>query len=103
MPRERSAHRYPRRCGRICGGSCRTGLNEVSGFDDLLEFDVTPTDRQRRKEARNAGRSFVEACMFVGDKFGAATTHWTKLQDRLARGVGSPLFLVGIPVNVVNG
>ena len=77
--------------------------NEVSGFDDLREFDVTPTDRQRRKEARNAGRSFVEACMFVGDKFGAATTHWTKLQDRLARGVGSPLFLVGIPANVVNG
>ena len=82
--------------------------NAVSGFDDLREFDVTPTNRQRRKvdDAQDTGRSFVDAWshMFVGDKFGAATTHWTKLQDRLARGVGNPcpLFLVGIPANVVN-
>ncbi len=78
--------------------------NAASGFDDLREFDVTPTDRQRRK-VDDAHRPVVCRCMmFVGDKFGAATTHWTKLQDRLARGVGTPcpLFLVGIPANVVN-
>ena len=81
--------------------------NRVNGFDDLREFGVTPTDRQRRMvdNAQEAGRPFVEAWshMFVGDKFGAATTHWAKLQDRLARGVGNPcpLFLVGIPANVV--
>ena len=80
--------------------------NRVNGFDDLRGFGVTPTDRQRRMadRAREAGRPFVEAWshMFVGDKFGAAATHWAKLQDRLARGVGNPcpLFLVGIPANV---
>ncbi|MEM8773998.1 MAG: BglII/BstYI family type II restriction endonuclease [Pseudomonadota bacterium] len=40
---------------------------------------------------------------FVGDKFGQATTHWNKLQDRIDRGVGNPcpLLLIGIPVSVV--
>ena len=27
---------------------------------------------------------------FVREKFGAATTHWSKLQDRVQRGVGNP-------------
>lgn len=40
---------------------------------------------------------------FVSDKFGAATTHWSKLADRIHRGVGNPcpLLLVGLPVGVV--
>ena len=41
--------------------------------------------------------------VFVGDKFGMATTHWKKLQERVHRGVGNPcpLLLVGIPSRVV--
>lgn len=40
---------------------------------------------------------------FVADKFGAATTHWAKLQSRIERGVGSPcpLLLVGVPATEV--
>jgi hypothetical protein len=40
---------------------------------------------------------------FVGDKFGAATTHWSKLQDRVQRGVGNPcpLVLIGLPESIV--
>ncbi len=40
---------------------------------------------------------------FVGDKFGVATTHWSKLQDRVKRGVGNPcpLLLIGIPDTAV--
>ena len=40
---------------------------------------------------------------FVSDKFGAATTHWSKLEDRVHRGVGNPcpLLLVGLPIGVV--
>ena len=40
---------------------------------------------------------------FVSDKFGAATTHWTKLQDRVQRGVGNPcpLILIGLPTSIV--
>jgi len=40
---------------------------------------------------------------FVADKFGAATTHWAKLEDRLHRGVGNPcpLLLIGLPAGLV--
>ena len=41
---------------------------------------------------------------FVSDKFGAATTHWRKLMDRIHRGVGNPcpLLLVGMPASLVS-
>ena len=41
---------------------------------------------------------------FVADKFGAATTHWEKLEDRIKRGVGNPcpLFLIGLPLSAVS-
>jgi len=39
----------------------------------------------------------------VSDKFGEATTHWRKLEERVRRGLGNPcpLLLVGIPREVV--
>jgi hypothetical protein len=41
---------------------------------------------------------------FVADKFGAATTHWEKLEDRIRRGVGNPcpLLLIGLPLSAVS-
>ena len=72
----------------------------VGGFDDLEQFDVTPTARQRRM-VRAEGDGFVGdwARRFVQDKFGSATTHWNKLRERIERGVGNPcpLLLIGIP------
>jgi hypothetical protein len=40
---------------------------------------------------------------FVADKFGEATTHWRKLEDRVHRGVGNPcpLVLIGLPDTIV--
>jgi hypothetical protein len=40
---------------------------------------------------------------FVADKFGEATTHWRKLEDRVHRGVGNPcpLLLIGLPDSIV--
>ena len=40
---------------------------------------------------------------FVSDKFGEATTHWRKLDDRVHRGVGNPcpLVLIGLPDSIV--
>jgi len=40
---------------------------------------------------------------FVSDKFGEATTHWRKLEDRVHRGVGNPcpLVLIGLPDSIV--
>ena len=72
----------------------------VRGFDDLEQFNLTPTARQRRMVTAE-GDGFVEdwARRFVQDKFGSATTHWNKLQERIERGVGNPcpLLLIGIP------
>lgn len=80
----------------------------VSGPSDLAIFDLEPTRRQSEAvEHRMAasGKPFLDAWaeLFVADKFGAATTHWSKLADRIARGVGNPcpLLLIGIPESVV--
>ena len=76
----------------------------VSDFDDLARFDVVPTARQRKDVQRVEGDLADRwARMFVREKFGSSTTHWAKLQERIARGVGSPcpLLLIGIPVSVI--
>jgi hypothetical protein len=78
-------------------------LNNIEQLEEYYE----PTVRQRKNIARFVERlgSFAKgwAAAFVADKFGEATTHWRKLQDRVQRGVGNPcpLLLIGIPVNVV--
>ncbi len=59
-----------------------------------------------RKSAQPLAKgSFAKgwAHAFVSDKFGEATTHWRKLEDRVHRGVGNPcpLLLIGIPKSVV--
>lgn len=65
------------------------------------------TRRQREKVGRHLDRQmpFAEAFsrQFVSDKFGAATTHWQKLKDRIDRGVGNPcpLLLIGLPASVI--
>lgn len=79
---------------------------QIQSFDDLERFGVTPTARQKREVLKRAERvPFREAWVgqFVSDKFGMATTHWSKLDDRVKRGVGNPcpLLLIGIPANVV--
>ena len=77
---------------------------------DLLPFGMKErTQRQRDAVARAvvSGTPFAEAFarQFVADKFGMASTHWSKLTDRIARGVGNPcpMLLLGIPANAVSG
>jgi hypothetical protein len=43
--------------------------------------------------------------VFRSDKFGEATTHWRKLEDRVRRGAGNPcpLLLIGLPAAIVVG
>jgi hypothetical protein len=83
---------------------------QVSKYEDLDIFGVRPTVRQRAEVERRTKRKknpleFKDAWAehFVGDKFGTATTHWSKLLDRLARGVGNPcpLVCIGLPAGVV--
>lgn len=79
----------------------------VESVDDLVIYDYRPTERQKKlieKAVKSTG-SFARgwAKVFVSDKFGEATTHWKKLEDRVQRGVGNPcpLVLIGIPKQVV--
>lgn|SRR5215213_6461199 len=83
---------------------------QIQAFSDLRQWGYEPTSKQRRAiEARTTRKknavSFREAFVdkFVSDKFGEATTHWRKLEDRVHRGVGNPcpLVLIGLPDSVV--
>ena len=82
----------------------------VNSFVDVERIGLSPTRRQRtdvmkRVERRLNPVPFRDAWVdgFVGDKFGASTTHWRKLEDRVQRGVGNPcpLLLIGLPASVV--
>lgn len=76
----------------------------------LEPWRYTPTRRQRTEIERRMARSAAAnplrdafASVFVADKFGQATTHWAKLEDRIKRGVGNPcpLLLIGLPDTIV--
>lgn len=100
------------------GSALQAGMVErIGGFltaqghaaeENLYGYGMKPrTGRQRDAVARQIaeGRSFADAFSrsFVADKFGPSTTHWQKLRDRIARGVGSPcpLLLIGLPPGAV--
>lgn len=83
---------------------------QIQSFADLKPWGYEPTSRQRRaidlRIARKANPlTFQDAFVdkFVSDKFGEATTHWRKLNDRVHRGVGNPcpLVLIGLPDSIV--
>jgi hypothetical protein len=79
---------------------------QLSQIRQLSQY-YEPTRRQQQNITKQVARfgSFAKgwAAAFVADKFGEATTHWRKLQDRVQRGVGHPcpLLLIGIPAAVV--
>ena len=83
---------------------------QIQSFEDLLHWGYDPTSRQRaaimkRVEREKEPLTFREAFVrkFVADKFGEATTHWRKLEDRVRRGVGNPcpLVLIGLPDSII--
>lgn len=84
--------------------------NSLTDFDAVRAAGLNPTRRQvadvmkRVQRSRNPV-SFAAAWVdhFVSDKFGTATTHWSKLEARIARGVGNPcpLVLIGLPASFV--
>jgi hypothetical protein len=84
--------------------------NQIDTFERLSELGIAQTTRQKREVSRRVERArnpipFRDAwaAHFVSDKFGAATTHWRKLDDRIKRGVGNPcpLVLIGLPASIV--
>jgi hypothetical protein len=82
----------------------------ITDFADLEQWGYEPTSRQKSAINRRTSRkrnplTFQEAFVdkFVSDKFGEATTHWRKLEDRIRRGVGNPcpLLLIGLSDTIV--
>lgn len=82
----------------------------IADLAGLEQWGYNPTRRQRVEIDRRASRSTAPTAfrdafvsVFVADKFGEATTHWSKLNDRIRRGVGNPcpLVLVGLPEGIV--
>jgi hypothetical protein len=82
----------------------------IKDFDDLAANGIKPTSKQADKIRKRVTKKkdplpFDEAWAhrFVADKYGQATTHWSKLQDRVKRGVGNPcpLLLIGLPESLV--
>jgi len=85
--------------------------HQLNAMDDLKQVGLSPTRRQITEVQKRVTRNkkpvpFRDAWAdhFVSDKFGAATTHWSKLQDRVSRGVGNPcpLLMIGLPSSVVS-
>jgi hypothetical protein len=83
---------------------------KISSLADLEAIGLFPTKRQRNEIEKRMKRAkdpmtFRDAWTehFVADKFGSATTHWDKLNDRIKRGVGNPcpLVLIGLPAGIV--
>jgi len=81
--------------------------NNINNIKSLEKY-YKPTDRQTKNiehEAKTKGSFALGwAHAFVADKFGEASTHWRKLEDRVKRGVGNPcpLLLIGIPKEVLS-
>jgi hypothetical protein len=82
----------------------------INDFNDLERWGYVPTPKQKTAIRKRMERAldpvpFRDAWInkFVADKFGEATTHWRKLEDRIRRGVGNPcpLVLIGIPDSVI--
>jgi hypothetical protein len=81
--------------------------NQINSTADLTRIGLSPTRRQlaeyQRRQRGDTGFAQAWSAAFVQDKFGAATTHWRKLEDRVHRGVGNPcpLLLIGLPSSLV--
>ena len=86
--------------------------NDINDISALSRLGINLTRRQLltinlaiggtlRQSENNFAMAWARA--FKGDKFGASTTNWEKLEDRLERGVGSPcpLIAIGIPITCV--
>lgn len=83
---------------------------EINAHVDMERIGLYPTRRQieevrKRVEREKNPVPFRDAWVehFVSDKFGAATTQWSKLEARVQRGVGNPcpLVLIGLPASIV--
>lgn len=81
----------------------------INSYADLDQYGAgSPTKPQKAQIeadiARGAAFGHAWARKFTSDKYGSATTHWAKLQERVARVVGAPcpLILIGLPPGIID-
>ena len=80
--------------------------NGLENREDFRRLNIkAPTANQEAdigRRERDADFATAAALMLAA-KYGESTTHWGKLMERLARGVGSPcpLLLIGLPASCV--
>jgi hypothetical protein len=83
---------------------------DINRLEEMEPWGYLPTPRQKTFLNRQTTRPknplpFREAfaAKFTADKFGEATTHWRKLEDRIRRGVGNPcpLVYIGLPRSII--
>ncbi|ETX27684.1 restriction endonuclease BglII [Roseivivax isoporae LMG 25204] len=81
------------------------GLTSEADLDRLNIAERTRAQAATVARAVARGTPFPEAFAkaFVASKYGPASTHWAKLESRIARGVGNPcpLILIGLPDSVL--
>ena len=82
----------------------------IKDFASLKQAGVEPTSKQKTaiQSAMQRQRNALDfatawADVFVKNKYSSSTTHWLKLLERVARGVGNPcpLLLIGLPASIV--
>jgi hypothetical protein len=82
------------------------GIGDFAGLEEFGAANPTLPQRTQIEAEIKRGGSFPHAWSrkFTSDKFGQATTHWNKLQDRVYRGVGNPcpLVLIGLPSSIID-
>ena len=90
---------------RITGWLKSQNLENENDLDRLGIGARTIAQRKAVADQVARGAPFADAFArkFVADKFGQATTHWSKLEGRVNRGVGNPcpLLLVGLPASIL--
>ena len=79
--------------------------NQLESIQDFERLRIKePTANQRTRLYAEVDSDFAErASIVLSTKYGESTTHWNKLMERLARGVGNPcpLLLLGLPDSCV--
>ncbi|NNE79247.1 MAG: restriction endonuclease [Silicimonas sp.] len=92
---------------RITGWLKVRGLTTEEDLDRLGLGARTQAQKKAVADQVARGTPFAEAFArkFVADKFGQATTHWSKLEERVDRGVGNPcpVLLIGLPDSILVG
>ena len=90
---------------RITDWMLAKGLDSDADLDRLGIGARTAKQKAAVADQVARGERFAPAFArkFVADKFGQATTHWAKLEDRVRRGVGNPcpLLLIGLPRSIL--